>query len=70
MRVLSIVWVVYLHTNFLSFFQPNMNAVYRDEWAQNLFTMIYHTGDIAVDTFLVMAGLLVAWQFFKEREQK
>jgi peptidoglycan/LPS O-acetylase OafA/YrhL len=32
--------------------------------------MFYHSGDIAVDTFLVVGGVLVAWQFFKDRDEK
>jgi peptidoglycan/LPS O-acetylase OafA/YrhL len=68
--VLSIVWIVFLHTNFISIGEPAINSVYRVEWAQEMFTMFYHSGDIAVDTFLVVGGVLVAWQFFKDRDEK
>jgi Nose resistant-to-fluoxetine protein, N-terminal domain len=69
-RFLSIVWIVYLHTNFIYMSQPAINSVHRVEWAQSVFAMFFHSGDIAVDTFLVIGGLLVTWQFLKERDQK
>jgi hypothetical protein len=70
LRVVSIVWVVFLHRHEFTLFQPNMNAAYQQEWIQSFYAMIWHGGYVAVDTFLVMSGVLVALQFFKEREQK
>ncbi len=67
-RVLSTLWVVIFHTwNFNFYFTHNLNSIKDDAmswWFQGI-----ALGTVAVDSFLVMSGLLVSYLLLKELDR-
>ncbi|KAJ6638309.1 Nose resistant to fluoxetine protein 6 [Pseudolycoriella hygida] len=58
-RALSIIWVVFAYTAMVVIYAPILNASYYVEWYTHVFSMVHLGGTLAVDTFLVLSGLLV-----------
>lgn len=71
-RVLSTAWIILTHCyNLYDWFVPAMyNRIHVNEYQRTLgFVFLVH-GDLAVDTFLMMGGMLIAYNFMQAREKK
>lgn len=65
MRVLSMLWVVLLHSNAPHDIYYLMNLDKLKKFKLTFYRAFIKHGDLAVDTFFVMGGLLVAFNFMK-----
>ncbi|XP_001605149.3 nose resistant to fluoxetine protein 6 [Nasonia vitripennis] len=69
MRVLSIAWVVLVHEYFLHVFSSTVNIIDVSSWLGTWMALVPLIGTYAVDTFFVMSGFLMTYNFFKKRQK-
>jgi peptidoglycan/LPS O-acetylase OafA/YrhL len=66
LRSLSLLWIIFGHRYFDMFLAPSTNfKTATDSWLANIFSLSQTTFHLAVDTFLLMGGLLTTWSFMK-----
>jgi peptidoglycan/LPS O-acetylase OafA/YrhL len=70
MRALSVLWVVMGHRRFFHLFFALTNANEVNNWLENIRTVIFQTDHLAVDTFFVMGGMLLAISFMRDLDKK
>ncbi|CAH0560293.1 unnamed protein product [Brassicogethes aeneus] len=63
-RFLSITYVVYNHRYMARMIYPTVNSFYLLEWSSKYASMIILGGSVCVDTFLLVSGLLLSYNFF------
>ncbi|XP_031342901.1 nose resistant to fluoxetine protein 6-like isoform X2 [Photinus pyralis] len=70
-RVISTLWIILYHTFSIHFYSPAMNSFYRDKWRQSPGSMFLFNAPIAVDTFLLLSGIVTSyarlWSAEKDR---
>ncbi|XP_057656204.1 nose resistant to fluoxetine protein 6-like isoform X2 [Diorhabda carinulata] len=64
-RVISMFWIIILHTHSVYTSGPVFNSKDVVEFANSLVSMVFINGDLACDTFLMVGGTLVTYVFFK-----
>ncbi|XP_078686374.1 nose resistant to fluoxetine protein 6-like isoform X2 [Branchiostoma floridae x Branchiostoma belcheri] len=69
-RVLSTLWIIFGHTNFFTLGNIEIsNKLERDGASKEWWYFIQNNMDMAVDTFLLLSGLLVTYLFMKQLAQ-
>ncbi|EAT48331.1 AAEL000603-PA, partial [Aedes aegypti] len=70
-RSLSMIWIIIFHVHDLIPKVPIINASSRDKYLDHPASMLLLvSGFLAVDTFFVLSGVLVAWNVLKELDKK
>ncbi|KAK5640661.1 hypothetical protein RI129_011472 [Pyrocoelia pectoralis] len=69
LRVLSMVAVLSFHSFFALFFHHLRNEYYLEHWIHQIQNMWLIKGDYAVDTFLLISGILVSYTFMLKTEK-
>lgn len=65
-RVLSIVWIVFGHSYMTFVMNPLLNKTELKEWLKSGFSCLILGGSVAVDSFLLLSGVLVCWVILKD----
>ncbi|XP_055380599.1 nose resistant to fluoxetine protein 6-like [Condylostylus longicornis] len=65
-RVLTIIWIVFLHEYTFSYGLNFINRIDYVNWSRTLYSMVIQFGNISVDTFFVISGCLLTLSAFKE----
>lgn len=69
LRAISLLWIIFGHRYFEMFLAPSVNKLSATEsWLKNILSLSHTTFHLAVDTFLLMGGLLAAWSLQKSFE--
>lgn len=69
LRVISIAWVVLHHCFAYDWFTAIYNRSYINEWHRTLGWSFITHGDVSVDTFLLISGFLISFNYFKSRDK-
>ncbi|CAH1160159.1 unnamed protein product [Phaedon cochleariae] len=64
-RVISMMWVIFGHTFLDAISGPTTNLKAVIEWCKQLASMVAISGTLAVDTFFVIGGIVLAYTFMK-----
>jgi peptidoglycan/LPS O-acetylase OafA/YrhL len=71
LRGLAILWIMLGHRYLIPInFVPVINQNERNIWLNSAFSTLTNTSQLAVDTFLVMGGLLVTWTYLNQMDKK
>ncbi|KAG8212720.1 hypothetical protein J437_LFUL019641, partial [Ladona fulva] len=68
-RFLSMCWIVFGHTFYMCAVSPIKNVEYILELPKDWTKMVVLNETVSVDTFFLLSGLLLAYIFFRDREQ-
>ncbi|XP_066295287.1 O-acyltransferase like protein-like isoform X1 [Branchiostoma lanceolatum] len=69
-RVISTLWIIYGHTNFFTSYNIDIvNKVEKAQASDQWWYFIQGNMDMAVDTFLLLSGLLVTYLFMKQMKK-
>ncbi|CAH1160119.1 unnamed protein product [Phaedon cochleariae] len=68
LKVIQMLWIILGHRYIFNALSGITNFVYLQEWKQNLTTSILQSATYAVDTFLVLSGLLLSYFFLKHMD--
>lgn len=69
-RALSMIWIIVVHVHATYFLVPISNLPSREEWLSSFsISIMFNTGLLAVDTFLVLSGMLVSWNMLQELDK-
>ncbi|KAJ8911825.1 hypothetical protein NQ315_012555, partial [Exocentrus adspersus] len=66
-KCISMLWILIGHTFLMDSEAPLINFIDFLEWTQKLRSMIIVSGTMSVDSFLMMAGTLLVYTYFKAR---
>ncbi|XP_069696171.1 uncharacterized protein [Periplaneta americana] len=69
-KVLSLLWVMLIHTCFLTANLPTVNYLNITAFASHLFSTIIINASLAADTFMVTSGVLISYAFLKDMANK
>ncbi|XP_062544956.1 LOW QUALITY PROTEIN: nose resistant to fluoxetine protein 6-like [Armigeres subalbatus] len=70
-RSLSMIWIIVLHVHDMSNTVPWENNPAREEYLRSFVASVLHySGMLAVDTFFVLSGMLVAMSMLRELDKK
>ncbi|KXJ74409.1 hypothetical protein RP20_CCG013733 [Aedes albopictus] len=70
-RSLSMIWIIVLHVHDMSNTVPWENDPARVEYLRGFWaSLLHYSGMLAVDTFLVLSGMLVAMSMLRELDKK
>ncbi|XP_030245897.1 nose resistant to fluoxetine protein 6, partial [Drosophila navojoa] len=69
-RCLTIIWIIWGHDYMFLLLAPNVNSYEVIAWAQTPFSMILQSGTIAVDTFFLLSGMLLAMSTLRELDRR
>ncbi|CAH1104299.1 unnamed protein product [Psylliodes chrysocephalus] len=67
LRVMSMVWIVMLHSHSVYTSGPVSNAKDIVNFTNSFMSMIFINGDLACDTFLIIGGTLITFVYFKRQ---
>ncbi|CAG9831886.1 unnamed protein product [Diabrotica balteata] len=67
-RVISMIWIVMLHTYSVYTTGPVFNSKDVVNLTNSLISMVFLNGSLACDTFLIVGGTLVTYVFFKKEK--
>ncbi|XP_074030278.1 nose resistant to fluoxetine protein 6 isoform X2 [Leptinotarsa decemlineata] len=70
LRFISMLWIVAVHTNSVYTSGPIFNSKDVVDFTNSSFSMIFASGNLACDTFLIVGGVLVTYVFFKEKRNE
>ncbi|CAO1362003.1 unnamed protein product [Diamesa serratosioi] len=65
LRALSILWIMFGHRYVLTTLTPIVNPAAYSTWLETIFSAIVNSHPMAVETFLVISGLLLTWTLMK-----
>ncbi|KXJ72976.1 hypothetical protein RP20_CCG016825 [Aedes albopictus] len=70
-RSLSMIWIIVVHVHETTFALPMENSPAWLNYLKNFIpTVLFYGGGLAVDTFLVLSGMLVAMSILRELDKK
>ncbi|KXJ73198.1 hypothetical protein RP20_CCG016320 [Aedes albopictus] len=70
-RSLSMIWIIVLHVHDMANTKPWENDPARVEYLRGFWaSLLHYSGMLAVDTFLVLSGMLVAMSMLRELDKK
>ncbi|KAH8421542.1 hypothetical protein KR009_012238, partial [Drosophila setifemur] len=68
-RCLTIIWIILGHGYMFLLLAPSVNAYEIVAWAQTPFSMLLQSGNVSVDTFFLLSGMLLVLTTLREMER-